>query len=650
MGQLASDNFTRANENPLSDGGNWTTLPGSNALEISSDLCQSATAGGMGIGSAAYWNAITPPTDQYSSITVATISNLNGNGTDAAAVVRVQSGSSSIYYEGGVGAQQSGTTGLGNSCYLWIGKVDVSSETELAQAVAVANIGDVFNLTVHGPTLLLRQNGAVVLIGADSSLVNGWFGLHSKCDASITTSQMSAWSAGTPVLNLAPFADTFVRANGALGANWLNINVEGTLSISSDAVYNPGGGYGVEASIGADYLPDQYAQTTLVANQAGSYAGVAVRISGNGTAAQYSIPTANASYYTWVIGNSSSYVLQKITSATSGSQTSTNLWTGSGTVSNGDTVRLEIQGNTLTCYRNGVVVTTYTDASSPLVGGHPGIVVYNGGTSPTVNAFLSGSFRSIPILSSATVQSGATLSTAGTGVINANQFGGISSMGSVPTHEGQLLISQPGNLTAAWADPQVQGLYAVGSFLNSPPSYVAPTTIQPVLIGGSDYAGSPALWNLKVDSGGKIYVGNFPSFTFTYGGSPPTEGLNVYVLNTTSTEVPAASGGATPKGYHIANNTVQAIKSTFGQIYGYYLDNTANAATTYFQFFNIVAGSVSLGSSAALFTIPVPAGSAANLSISPGWAFSTAISFAATTTYNGSTFAASPVDCTIAFN
>jgi hypothetical protein len=140
------------------------------------------------------------------------------------------------------------------------------------------------------------------------------------------------------------------------------------------------------------------------------------------------------------------------------------------------------------------------------------------------------------------------------------------------------------------------------------------------------------------------------SFTNYGGSSPAVEGLNVYVVNTTSAEVPAASGGATPKGFHIANNTVQAIKATFGQIYGYYLDNTANAATTYFQFFNIVAGSVSLGSSAALFTIPVPEGSAANLSISPGWAFTTAMSFAATTTYNGNTFAASPVDCTIAFN
>ena len=106
---------------------------------------------------------------------------------------------------------------------------------------------------------------------------------------------------------------------------------------------------------------------------------------------------------------------------------------------------------------------------------------------------------------------------------------------------------------------------------------------------------------------------------------------------------------ATPAGFHIANNTVQAIKASAGVLRGYFLDNTANSATTYFQFFNIASGSVSLGSSSPLFVIPVPAGLAANLAMSGGWTFSTAMSFAATTTYNGSTAPGSAVDCTIAY-
>ena len=105
---------------------------------------------------------------------------------------------------------------------------------------------------------------------------------------------------------------------------------------------------------------------------------------------------------------------------------------------------------------------------------------------------------------------------------------------------------------------------------------------------------------------------------------------------------------ATPAGFHIANNTVQAIKASAGVLRGYFLDNTANSATTYFQFFNVAAGSVTLGSTSPMFVIPVPAGLAANLTMSGGWTFSTAMSFAVTTAYNNSTAPASAVDCTIA--
>ena len=110
------------------------------------------------------------------------------------------------------------------------------------------------------------------------------------------------------------------------------------------------------------------------------------------------------------------------------------------------------------------------------------------------------------------------------------------------------------------------------------------------------------------------------------------------------------TGGATPKGFHISSNAVQAIKGSAGQLYAYFLDNTANSATTYYQFFNVASGSVTLGTTTPLFVIPVPAGLAANLSMAEGWVFGTAMSFAATTTYNGSNAPTSAVDCVIAFN
>ena len=73
---------------------------------------------------------------------------------------------------------------------------------------------------------------------------------------------------------------------------------------------------------------------------------------------------------------------------------------------------------------------------------------------------------------------------------------------SHPTHPGQLLISQPGNTTAIWADPQVQGLYAAGSTICPAPAYVAPTCIQPILIGGATQGGT--LENILVADSGEL--------------------------------------------------------------------------------------------------------------------------------------------------
>lgn len=100
-----------------------------------------------------------------------------------------------------------------------------------------------------------------------------------------------------------------------------------------------------------------------------------------------------------------------------------------------------------------------------------------------------------------------------TGVVNANEIGGINVAGNVPDHPGQILISQPGNDDAVWADPQIQGLYAAGDDIDSPPAYTPPTTIQPVLIGGEDPQG--LLQNIKIDDDGQLVVASPPRDTVT---------------------------------------------------------------------------------------------------------------------------------------
>ncbi len=118
-----------------------------------------------------------------------------------------------------------------------------------------------------------------------------------------------------------------------------------------------------------------------------------------------------------------------------------------------------------------------------------------------------------------TVSGTAAIQYSDTGVVNANEVGSINVTVNVPTHEGQLLISQPGNTSAAWADPQVQGLYPDGSSIASPPAYVLPTTIQPVYVSGQGTDGN--LHGVKVANDGtvQVAVSNFLSISVNVGNS-----------------------------------------------------------------------------------------------------------------------------------
>lgn len=122
------------------------------------------------------------------------------------------------------------------------------------------------------------------------------------------------------------------------------------------------------------------------------------------------------------------------------------------------------------------------------------------GTSVTFDQILTGNNSTATM----TVSGTASLTYSGTGVVNANEIGGINVASNQPAHAGQLLISQPGNTSAAWADPQVQGLYPAGSNIASPPAYTPPTTIEPVLVGAEDPSGN--LQNLREDADGNLLV------------------------------------------------------------------------------------------------------------------------------------------------
>lgn len=177
-----------------------------------------------------------------------------------------------------------------------------------------------------------------------------------------------------------------------------------------------------------------------------------------------------------------------------------------------------------------------------------------------VSGTFSGSFTNITtgtnISATMVVGSGATLTSTGTGVIEATELATTSTpvtiSGSAPTHQGQLLISQPGNTTALWADPFVQGPYAPGT--NTSTGGISGAPINPVLIGGSDYAGTPLLHDWKVDSTGLGYVSVVGTVTSNVqaSGTPLTatgSSLNVNITGgstsgTQYTGSPAVGSGA----------------------------------------------------------------------------------------------------------
>lgn len=109
---------------------------------------------------------------------------------------------------------------------------------------------------------------------------------------------------------------------------------------------------------------------------------------------------------------------------------------------------------------------------------------------------------------------------------------------------------------------------------------------------------------------------------------------------------PDTSGGLTIYKNIDLDEADQAVKASAGQVYGWYLFNAA-ASTRYLKLYNASTASTTVGTTTPVMTIPIPAGSAANVEFSIGIAFSTAITAACTTDLDedGSPGAPSANDC-----
>jgi len=97
------------------------------------------------------------------------------------------------------------------------------------------------------------------------------------------------------------------------------------------------------------------------------------------------------------------------------------------------------------------------------------------------------------------------------------------------------------------------------------------------------------------------------------------------------TDRPSATGEGLDTFFSIdLDESEEEIKATAGKIYGWYIFN-AHTATLYVRFYNATAANTTVGTTAALMVLPIPAGAAANVHFNKGITFSTALCAAATT-------------------
>lgn len=121
-----------------------------------------------------------------------------------------------------------------------------------------------------------------------------------------------------------------------------------------------------------------------------------------------------------------------------------------------------------------------------------------------------------------------------------------------------------------------------------------------------------------------------------------------------TTITPSATGGwdtfmaTSADGSTALTNSAQAIKASAGTFGGYYIYNP-NSSAVYVHIYNTASGSVTVGTTNPKNTFCIPATSGANLEITNGIQYGTAMSCAATTTGPGNTAPSTALECNFFF-
>lgn len=147
-----------------------------------------------------------------------------------------------------------------------------------------------------------------------------------------------------------------------------------------------------------------------------------------------------------------------------------------------------------------------------------------------------------------------------------------------------------------------------------------------------------------------VQPGNTPNSTaWKVDGSAVTQPVSAAVGSPVFvTPTPSTSGGWSPSKKAALSNTNAQVKSGAGTLGGWYIYNP-NASIAYVQIYDTATGSITVGTTPAVLSIGIPATSAANLELTLGIAFATAICVAATTAAGNATAPGTALDCNFWF-
>lgn len=164
MSTLATDDFNRANGGL---GTNWTTVSGFNALSISSNACI-ATNDPCG----AYYNAVTPPNNQWTQCTAGT---LTGSGDLIGPAIRMSTSTDAQYWCGG---NTSDTE-------LWLAN-GAGGYTLLGSSTGISP-GNTLYLEAQGTAIVMKVNGVNRISVTNATLTGGRGGLFGSNGATNPT-------------------------------------------------------------------------------------------------------------------------------------------------------------------------------------------------------------------------------------------------------------------------------------------------------------------------------------------------------------------------------------------------------------------------------------------------------------------------------